>query len=53
MELWRKTSEEQTAFEALREKFTKTMHLIQPDESLPYITFTDASSKAIGAVLMM
>jgi len=33
MELWRKTSEEQTAFEALREKFTKTMHLIQPDET--------------------
>jgi len=42
----------QIAFETLREKFANTIHLIQPDERLPYIIHTDASSKAIGAVLM-
>jgi len=42
----------QIAFETLREKFVNTIHLIQPDERLPYIIHTDASSKAIGAVLM-
>ena len=42
----------QIAFETLREIFADTIHLIQPDERLPYIIHTDASSKAIGAVLM-
>jgi hypothetical protein len=42
----------QIAFETLREKFANTIHLIQPDERLPYIIHTDASSKAIGAILM-
>ena len=49
---WKWTSEMQIAFETLREKFANTIHLIQPDERLPYIIHTDASSKAIGAVLM-
>ena len=43
----------QIAFETLREKFANIIHLIQPDERLPYIIQTDAScSMAIGAVLM-
>jgi len=42
----------QIVFETLREIFANTIHLIQPDERLPYIIHTDASSKAIGAVLM-
>jgi len=48
----RKTPEEQIAFETLREKFTNTIHLIQPDERLSCIIITDDSSKAIGAVWM-
>jgi hypothetical protein len=34
------------------ENFASTIHLIQPDERLPYIIHTYASSKAVGAVLM-
>jgi hypothetical protein len=49
---WRWTPEMHIAFETLREKFANAIHLIQPDEGLPYIIHTDASSKAIGAVLM-
>ena len=49
---WKWTPEVQIAFETLREKFANTIHLIQPDERLPYIIHTDASSKAIGVVLM-
>ena len=46
------TPEKQIAFETVREKLADTMHLVQPDEILPYIIHTDTSSKAIGAVLM-
>ena len=49
---WKWTPEMQIVFETLREKFANTIHLIQPDERLPYIIHADASSKAIGAVLM-
>jgi 3-oxoacyl-ACP reductase-like protein len=49
---WKWTPETQTAFETLRKKFANTIHLIQPDDQLPYIINTDASSKAIGAVLL-
>jgi hypothetical protein len=49
---WRWTPEIKIAFETLREKFANTIHLIQPDERLLYIMHTDASSKAIGTVLM-
>ena len=49
---WKWTPEMQIAFETLKEKFANTIHLIQPDERLPYIIHTDASSKAIGAVLL-
>ena len=40
----------QIAFETLRENFA---NLIQPDERMAYTKHTDASSKAIGAVLML
>lgn len=49
---WKWTPEMQISFETLREKFANTIHLIQADERLPYIIHTDASSKAIGNVLM-
>jgi hypothetical protein len=49
---WKWTSETQIAFETIRKKFANTIHLIQPDDKLPYIINTDASSKAIGAILM-
>ena len=49
---WKWTPETQIEFETLREKFANTIHLIQPDERLPYTIHTDASFKAIGAVLM-
>ena len=42
----------QISFETLREKFSNTIRLIQPDERLLYIIHTDASCKAIGTVLM-
>jgi hypothetical protein len=42
----------QEAFEVLRSKFAESIHLVHPDESLPYFVNTDASGKAIGAVLM-
>ena len=49
---WKWTAEMQLVFEKLREKFANTIHLVQPDERLPYIIYTDASARAIGAVLM-
>jgi hypothetical protein len=49
---WKWTPELQVAFETLRDKFANTIHLIQPNERMPYLIHTDASSKAIGALLM-
>jgi hypothetical protein len=49
---WKWTPEMQIAFETVREKLADTVHLIEPDERLPFIIHTDASSKAIVAVLM-
>jgi hypothetical protein len=49
---WKWTEAKQEAFEVLRSKFAESIHLIHPDESLPYFVNTDASGKAIGAVLM-
>jgi hypothetical protein len=48
---WKWTAEMQEAFESLRGKFANTIHLVQPDEDLPYLINTDASARAIGAVL--
>jgi hypothetical protein len=50
--LWKWSAEMQEAFVSLRDRFANTIHLVQPDEDQPYIINTDASVKAIGAVLM-
>jgi len=42
----------QEAFVTLKHKFANTIHLVHPDENLPYIINTDASAKTIGAVLL-
>jgi hypothetical protein len=42
----------QRAFEELRKKFVDSIYLVQPDDSQDYIINTDASVRAIGAVLM-
>jgi hypothetical protein len=49
---WKWSSEMQSVFETLRERFAHSIHLIQPDDNLPYIIDTDASGKAVVAVLM-
>jgi hypothetical protein len=49
---WRWTPDLQEAFETLRSKFADSIHLVHPDETLPYAINTDASNRAIGAVLM-
>jgi len=40
------------AFEELRKKFAHSIYLMQPDDNQDYIINTDATVKAIGAVLM-
>jgi ribonuclease HI len=42
----------QEPFVTLRDKFANTIHLVHLDGNLPYIINTDASAKAIGAVLL-
>jgi len=49
---WKWSTELQLAFEALRERFAHSIHLVHPDDNLPYIIHTDASGKAVAAVLM-
>jgi len=49
---WKWSAEMQEAFVTLREKFASTIHLVHLDGNLPYIINTDASMKAIGAVLL-
>jgi hypothetical protein len=49
---WKWTPELQRAFEVLRARFADSIHLVHPDVSLPYAINTDASGRAIGAVLM-
>jgi len=49
---WKWSAEMQEAFLTLRGEFANTIHLVHPDEDLPYIINTDASAKAIGAVLL-
>ena len=43
--------EQQKAFEKLKELFTSTPILINPDSDKPFIVETDASSYAVGAIL--
>ena len=45
---WKCSAEMQEAFVTLTDKFASTIHLVHPDENLPYIVNTDASAKAIG-----
>jgi hypothetical protein len=49
---WRWTAELQQAFETMRSKFASSIHLVHPDPTLPYSIWTDASKRAVGAVLM-
>jgi len=49
---WKWSTKMQSAFETLRERFAHSTHLMHPDNDLPYIIHTDASGKAIAAVLM-
>lgn len=48
---WRWTEREQWAFEKLKRRLTSPPILRQADESLPFTLRTDASARAIGAVL--
>jgi hypothetical protein len=49
---WKWNAELQQAFEIPRSKFANSVHLVHPDQSLPYSVSTDASKRAVGAVLM-
>jgi hypothetical protein len=49
---WQWSPELQKASVKLKEKFANSIHLVQPEVSLPYIINTDASGRAIGGVLM-
>jgi hypothetical protein len=42
----------QQAFEELRAQFANSIHLIHPNDELPYSIYTVASKFAIGALLM-
>jgi hypothetical protein len=48
---WKWTVEMQTAFETLRAKFADSIHLVHPDDNLPYSIFTDASKFGISSIL--
>jgi hypothetical protein len=49
---WHWSPELQKAFVKLKEQFANSTHLVQPDESLPYVINSDTSGMAIGGVLM-
>jgi hypothetical protein len=49
---WKWTAHLQQAFEELLAQFAKSIHLIHPNDELPYSIFTDASTFTIGALLM-
>ena len=49
---WKWTAQLQKAFEDLRSQFANSIHLVHPDEELPYSIYTDASKFAVGALLM-
>jgi reverse transcriptase-like protein len=46
------TEKQQEAFEAFREALISAVTLTMPDFTLPFIIFTDASTAAVGAILM-
>jgi len=49
---WKWSTELQSAFETLGERFAHSIHMIHPDDNLPYVVHTNASGKAIAGVLM-
>jgi hypothetical protein len=49
---WKWNNELQKVFENLRLQSANSIHLIHPDENLPYTIYTDASGRALAAVLM-
>jgi len=49
---WHWSSESQKAFVKLREIFANSIHLVQPDETLPYTINIDTCGRAIRDVLM-
>jgi hypothetical protein len=48
---WKWTPDIQSAFETLRSKFADSIYLVHPDVALPYSIDTDASNKAVRAML--
>jgi len=47
-----RSTEMQSAFETLRERFAHSIHLIHPDDNLPCVIHTETSGTTIAAVLM-
>jgi hypothetical protein len=45
------SAEMQEAFVTLRDKFANTIHLVHPNEDLPYIINMDANAKALGGFI--
>jgi hypothetical protein len=49
---WKWTTQLQRAFEGLRSQFAHSIHLVHPNDELPYSIYTDASKFAVGALLL-
>jgi hypothetical protein len=49
---WKWPAYLQQAFEELCAQFANSIHLIRPNDELPYIIYTDASKFAIGTLIM-
>jgi hypothetical protein len=49
---WKLTAHLQQVFEELRAQFANSIHLIHPNDELPYSIYTYASKFAIGAILL-
>jgi hypothetical protein len=49
---WKWKTQLQRAFEDLRSQFAHSIHLVHPNDELPYRIYSDASKFAVGALLM-
>jgi hypothetical protein len=49
---WKWTTQLQRAIEELRSQFAHSIHLVHPNDELPYRMYSDASKFAVGALLM-